>query len=126
MIIAFACKSLLILYIYLLQRNVSNVLNTATFSNDSLLLIQVVCGKCSKHQAPLAYDDNKMSRVCYDCYDVLRKRGFSTNGKSEDSGTDTPPLQPAAPNLTMHIQPSVKKILKVVSSIQIYLIRKKN
>ncbi len=75
--------------------------------------MKVVCGKCSKHQAPLAYDDNKMSRVCDDCYVVLRNRGFKTNGKSEDSGSDTPPLQPPAPTLTMHTQPSVKKILKV-------------
>ncbi|KAM8974384.1 FYVE, RhoGEF and PH domain-containing protein 4 [Pelodytes ibericus] len=32
----------------------------------------VVCYKCSDFKAPLAYDDNKMNKVCKDCLDILR------------------------------------------------------
>uniref|UniRef100_A0A667Z299 FYVE, RhoGEF and PH domain containing 4a n=1 Tax=Myripristis murdjan TaxID=586833 RepID=A0A667Z299_9TELE len=31
----------------------------------------VVCWKCSDNKVPLAYDNNKMNKVCRDCYSIL-------------------------------------------------------
>lgn len=32
----------------------------------------VVCWKCSDNKAALAYDGNKMNKVCKSCYSILR------------------------------------------------------
>ena len=33
----------------------------------------MVCGKCSSHNTPLVYDDNRMNRVCDKCFYLLRE-----------------------------------------------------
>ncbi|KAM9313186.1 FYVE, RhoGEF and PH domain-containing protein 4 [Gastrophryne carolinensis] len=56
----------------------------------------VVCWKCSDYKAPLAYDGNKINKVCKDCYSILKgendseekekKRGILEIESAEVSG----------------------------------------
>ena len=84
------------------------------------ILIKVVCGKCSRHQMPLQYDDNKMNRVCDECYKVLCNREDNESPPEvEEKETNVkakkiPPQRPPPPthNITINA-PSIKKVLKV-------------
>ncbi|KAG8212726.1 hypothetical protein J437_LFUL019655, partial [Ladona fulva] len=45
----------------------------------------VVCGKCSSHKFQLPFEDNKASRVCRQCHDILSKKSpTSSPCKSPD------------------------------------------
>ena len=50
-------------------------------------LFQVVCQKCSSQKAPLAYDDNKLNRVCDKCAEVLLQRESDSEANMEESLT---------------------------------------
>lgn len=39
--------------------------------SDGSSALQVVCGRCSDYKVALEYDDNKLNKVCKDCYSIL-------------------------------------------------------
>ncbi|MGH0123334.1 UNVERIFIED_CONTAM: hypothetical protein FKN15_049370 [Acipenser sinensis] len=47
------------------------------YKPGGLAQFQVVCWKCSDHKAQLEYDNNKINKVCKDCYLILMGRSDS-------------------------------------------------
>ena len=83
------------------------------------MLLQVVCGRCSRHQVPLQYDDNKLNRVCDKCFEVLSNRvedlSVEPNTKettSNEKGKKTEPQRPPPPS-TRNIAVNAPSVLKV-------------
>ena len=81
-----------------------------------------MCGKCSRHQVPLQYDDNKLNRVCDNCFEVLNNRvenlpaepnvkETTSNGKGKKTGAERP-----APPSTHNITVNAPSVLKVCST----------
>ncbi|XP_043932462.1 FYVE, RhoGEF and PH domain-containing protein 2-like [Protopterus annectens] len=46
----------------------------------------VVCGKCSDYKAELSYDDNKLNRVCRDCYVALKGEAETEEREEKKKG----------------------------------------
>jgi len=46
----------------------------------------VVCGKCSNQKYPLPFEDNKLSRVCRSCHEMLVQQKSSSPDKNDSDG----------------------------------------
>ena len=46
-------------------------------------LFQVVCAKCSGQKHPMAFEDNKVLRVCRSCHQVITLRNESESNENK-------------------------------------------
>ena len=71
-----------------------------------LNIFQVVCAKCSGQKHPLAYQENKVLRVCRSCHQVITLRNES------ESSNENKPMMQSKDTMDLPVRP--KGLLEVI------------